>query len=90
VLFSWWGRSLRSLNYDISLERTNELLKQENVIVYEAAFLYKNLFIRTDILEKRGKSIRLLEVKAKSFDKDTDSFTNKNGKHFNEMGALFV
>ena len=37
-------------NYDLLVEQTNELLQQENVVIFEAAFRYKNLFIRTDIL----------------------------------------
>ena len=55
-------------NYDLLVEQTNELLQQENVVIFEAAFRYENLFIRTDILVKRGNDIRLIEVKAKSFD----------------------
>ena len=45
---------------------TKELLKQENVVIYEAAFLFDGLFIRTDILVKEGNRIKLIEVKAKS------------------------
>ena len=55
-------------NYDLLVEQTNELLQQENVVIFEAAFRYENLFIRTDILVKRGNEIQLIEVKAKSFD----------------------
>lgn len=55
-------------NYDLLVEQTNELLQQENVVIFEAAFRYKNLFIRTDILVKRGNDIKLIEIKAKSFD----------------------
>jgi len=49
-------------------KKTNELLKQEDVVIFEAAFQYNNLFIRADIIEKKGNLINLLEVKAKSFD----------------------
>lgn len=73
------GVEVEDLDYDTALARTNELLKKENVIIYEAAFLYNNLFIRADILEKKGKSLRLHEVKAKSFDPTTDSFTTNKG-----------
>ena len=56
-------------NYDYfeKVAQTNSLLQQENVVIFEAAFLYKNLFIRVDILEKKGNQIKLIEVKAKSF-----------------------
>lgn len=59
--------------YERAAELTKEALKQENVIIYEAAFLVDGYFIRTDILEKKGNQIRLIEVKAKSFDS-----SNKN------------
>jgi len=54
-------------NYEEKVIQTNELLKNENVVIFEAAFMFKNLFIRVDILEKKGNQIRLIEVKAKSF-----------------------
>lgn len=59
--------------YERSAQLTREALQQENVIIYEAAFLVDGYFIRTDILEKKGNTIRLIEVKAKSFDS-----TNEN------------
>ena len=45
-----------------------------NVVVFEAAFMFNNLFIRVDILEKKGNEINLIEVKAKSFKKDEAIF----------------
>ncbi len=60
-------------NYDLLVEQTNELLQRENVVIFEAAFKYDNLFIRTDILVKRGNDIKLVEVKAKSFDPEDDN-----------------
>lgn len=55
-------------NYDLLAEQTSALLQQENVVIFEAAFKFESLFIRTDILVKRGDHIQLIEVKAKSFD----------------------
>ncbi len=55
-------------DYEWLVQRTNDLLTQENVVIFEAAFKYDNLFIRTDILVKRGNDIQLIEVKAKSYD----------------------
>ena len=67
-------------NYSELAERTKVLLQEENVTIFEAAFLYKNLFIRVDILKKVGNKIQLIEVKAKSVNKDThQGFFNKNG-----------
>ena len=73
------GVNIDELDYEISLARTRELLQQPEAIIYEAAFLYDNFFVRTDILLKKGNSIQLIEVKAKSFDPGDDSFVNKKG-----------
>ncbi|MFG6685274.1 DUF2779 domain-containing protein [Mariniflexile sp. HNIBRBA6329] len=53
-------------NYDLLARKTADLLQQEKVVIFEAAFLYEGLFIRVDILEKRDNNIKLIEVKAKS------------------------
>jgi len=67
-------------DYDLVIEKTNELLKQENVIIYEPAFLFNNCFIRVDILVKRGNIVELIEVKAKSIDSNDEfSIIGKRG-----------
>src|SRR5690606_14432619 len=53
-------------NYDLLAQKTSDLLQQEYVVLFEAAFLYDGLFIRVDILEKKGNTVNLIEVKAKS------------------------
>jgi hypothetical protein len=68
------GINIDDLDYQASLEQTNLLLKQENVIIFEAAFQFQNLFIRADIVVKEGARLELIEVKAKSFDPDSDKF----------------
>jgi hypothetical protein len=62
------GHDIQELDYETSLAKTNELMKQENVVIFEAAVVYKNLFIRVDVLEKIGNTISLIEVKSKSCD----------------------
>ncbi|ATH07091.1 hypothetical protein BIY24_03805 [Halobacteriovorax marinus] len=75
------GHDITSLDYEEAESQTNELLKQENVIIYEPAIKFKNLFIRIDILIKRGSHFELIEVKAKSFDSnDEQGFLTKSGK----------
>ena len=74
------GHNINTLDYDEALEKTNKLLEQDNVVIYEAAVKYNNLFIRVDILVKRGNYIKLYEVKAKSIDLTDHSFLTKNGK----------
>lgn len=59
--------------YDDALESTNKALEQEDVTIYEAAFNFEKLFIRTDVLVKQGNKVRLIEVKAKSFDSTAES-----------------
>ncbi len=53
--------------YEKAVKLTLEALQQDEVIIYEAAFQYEGLFIRTDIIVKTGDKIKLIEVKAKSF-----------------------
>jgi hypothetical protein len=60
------GIEVRTLNLAEALKETNDLLKKDNVTIFEAALNYNNLFIRVDILVKQGNRIRLIEVKAKS------------------------
>ena len=68
-------------NYHDLADQTTELLKQENVTIYEAAFYVDDLFIRTDVLVKKGKNIKLIEVKAKSVDpNDPYNFIGKSNK----------
>jgi hypothetical protein len=51
-----------------AIERTRELLKQENVTIYEAAIQCELFLARVDILVKKGSQIDLIEVKSKSVD----------------------
>lgn len=63
------------VGYDEPLKRTRELFEQENVNIAEAAFRYKNCFVRADIIQKDRNEISLIEVKAKSWNSNTDKFT---------------
>jgi len=71
------GHDIVELDYEISLSKTSELLKLEEVTIYEAAFLFENLFIRADVVVKKGNKIFLYEVKAKSIDGTNPSFLTK-------------
>jgi len=67
-------------DYIGSANVTAELLRNDNVVIYEAAFLFDDLFIRTDVLVKKGNHIDLIEVKAKLFDPlDPHLFIGKRG-----------
>jgi hypothetical protein len=56
----------RSVTEDYA--RTLEYLKRDTVTLFEATLLVGRRQARVDVLEKRGNVIRLLEIKAKSFD----------------------
>lgn len=74
------GHDIATLNHGEAEAQTNELLKQDNVIIYEPAIRFNNLFIRIDILVKTGSQYDLIEVKAKSFDSKAESpFFGKRG-----------
>jgi hypothetical protein len=73
------GVEVETLDKEQALKETEALLTRTNVIIYEAAVKFGNLFIRADILIKHGTSIRLLEVKAKSYDpREEDQFYTKS------------
>lgn len=67
------GIDITERGYDLPLERTNELLRRDNVIIFEAAFRHEKLFIRADIIVKKGNHIDLIEVKSKSFRGDDNT-----------------
>lgn len=69
-----------NFEYDKAFQLTQEALLLENVVIYEAAFQIDGLFIRTDIIVKNGNNIKLIEVKAKSFNpSDENIFVGSRG-----------
>ena len=74
------GEEIEPLNHEEALQQTNALLSRKNVVIFEGAIRFQNLFIRADILVKRGNALDLIEVKAKSFDPKAESeFVGKKG-----------
>lgn len=72
------GVDIQTMNPEEALALTAEELKKPEVIIYEAAISFENLFIRIDVLHKKGNRLYLYEVKAKSAEPDED-FVSKNG-----------
>ena len=66
------------LGYDEAVEKTKELFKNDTINIAEAAFRSGNLFVRADIVEKKGNDITLIEVKAKSWE-PSEEFIGKKG-----------
>lgn len=64
------GVEVAAVGHDAQIEETNNLLSQPNVTIFEAAFRHGNLFVRVDVLVKRGQEVKLIEVKATSCDQD--------------------
>lgn len=74
------GIEITERGYEIPLEKTRQLLTRKNVTIFEAAFAFENLFIRADIIIKKGSHIDLIEVKSKSFrEEDETAFVGKKG-----------
>lgn len=75
------GVGISSSDYYVAEKETNELLERDEVIIYEPAIHFNNLFIRVDILVKKGNHFDLIEVKAKSYDTSTNSpfFASRGG-----------
>ena len=62
-----------------ALASTAELLQREHVTLFEPAIAYGNLLIRADVLIKTGTSIKIVEVKSKSFDSTDPQIEGKTG-----------
>ncbi len=76
---------IKESGYDAPVKKTMELLKQQNVTIAEAAFRFGNCFVRVDILEKKGNVINIIEVKAKSWNSEEKSFTDKKNNVSSEI-----
>lgn len=62
------GIEILSKKHEDALSETSKLFASQNVCLFEAAFSYENLFVRSDIVIKSGDTLKLIEVKSKSFD----------------------
>ena len=77
---------VESKDYEDSLKKTEKLFCEENVNIAEAAFRYRNLFVRADIIEKKGNHINLIEVKAKSCQSTNGIILSKEDVSKNNLG----
>lgn len=68
-------------DYVADFARTLEHLRSDSVTLFEATLLAGRRRARADVLQKHGSTIRLVEVKAKSFDGDEHrAKCNEGGK----------
>ena len=74
------GILIDTLNPTAALEQTEKLLERDEVVIFEAALKFENMFIRVDILHQHDGMIELIEVKAKGVDLKKDVFLTKRKK----------
>lgn len=79
------GIEITSKDHAAAEQETKELLKRENVTLFEAAIRHENLFVRIDILIKRQNTLDLIEVKSKSYDSTAPGIVGKRGEIMSEM-----
>lgn len=85
------GYDIESLDYDVALKQTAELMKQDSCTIFEAAIKHEGFFIRVDILVKEGNHIQLIEVKSKSADaRIIDLSAGKDGITLNAEWRPYV
>lgn len=59
------------------LAETAALISRDEVTVAEGTFTVDNLLVRVDLLVKKGRDVRLIEVKSKSFDSSKNQWFGK-------------
>jgi hypothetical protein len=62
-----------------SLAQTAELMRQDSVTLFEPAVAYGDFLVRLDVLIKAGNSIKLVEVKSKSYRSDDPQIEGRGG-----------
>ncbi len=86
--------TINTLKYDEALQETKIRLDKEEVVIAEAAFKHENLFVRTDIVVKRGNQINIYEVKSKSFNSEDDEgeppFLSYEGKANERINTKWI
>lgn len=73
-----------------ALARTSELMKKDQVVLFEPAFLCEQRLSRVDILVKRGNEIELIEVKSKSYDPDLSDSKNGLKKYIEDVAFQYT
>jgi hypothetical protein len=72
------------------IEKTQQLLTLENVVLFEPAIVSGQKLVRVDILVKEGKSLHLIEVKAKSHDTDEEPDKTKLNKYIEDVAYQYL
>ncbi len=78
------GYEITEKDYDKAFTETQKHLLNDEVTLFEASIRYKNHYVKVDVLKKNGKTLELIEVKAKSYD-GQEFFTKKGELYQNKM-----
>lgn len=73
------GIEIETLEHAQAETQTVELLRRDNVVLFEPAIRVGDFFIRIDILVKTGNRFDLIEVKAKSYNSLDPGIEGKRG-----------
>ncbi len=73
------GIEIEGLNHAAAEAQTVELLRRDNVVLFEPAIRVGDFFIRIDILVKSGERFELIEVKAKSYNSREPGIEGRRG-----------
>jgi hypothetical protein len=73
------GVEIYARDHATAEKETKELLKRDNVILFEPAIRHGDLFVRIDILVKQKDRFQLIEAKAKSYDSSDPKIEGKRG-----------
>lgn len=79
------GIEIHAKDHATAEKETKELLKRDNVILFEPAIRHGDLFVRIDILVKQKDRFQLIEVKAKSYDSSDPKIEGKRGGITSDM-----
>lgn len=68
------GVEITAKSIDEQILETDQLLQHTDITLFEPTFRHGNLVVRVDVLVKHGHAIQLIEVKAKGYNPNTDTF----------------
>ncbi|MFO9661690.1 DUF2779 domain-containing protein [Legionella pneumophila serogroup 1] len=73
-----------------ALDVTKRLLQSDYIILFEAEIAYQQYLVRTDILIKHNDQLKLIEVKAKSMDKESIKKIEKRDGSINSEWKPYI
>ena len=82
--------TVEALNKEAALAETRRRLDPVHATIAEGAFQFGTLFIRADVVVKDGKTIKLYEVKSKSWDEDARFWTKREPVHLDGDWAGYL